>query len=101
VTYISSLHKSVKRNNSIRPGWNPTKRNRKIGTADQGFSKNNKLVIPQKWSDLTVCWERLINSVVNTTPCVRRHLHIDMPTTLGKSYSKKKLSGLNLPFPEV
>jgi hypothetical protein len=50
----------------MKPGWNPTKRNRKIGTADQGFSQNNKLVIPQKWSDLKVFWERLTNPVVNT-----------------------------------
>lgn len=49
----------------MRPGWNPIKRNRKIGTADQGFSKNNKMVIPQKWSDLTVFWERLLNPVAN------------------------------------
>jgi hypothetical protein len=29
-----------------RPGCNPTRRNRKIGTAAQGHGQNNRLVIP-------------------------------------------------------
>jgi hypothetical protein len=37
-----------------RPGWNPIKRNRNIGTVAQGLSKNNKLVIRKKWAELTV-----------------------------------------------
>ncbi|MCP4215012.1 MAG: hypothetical protein GY765_10160 [bacterium] len=49
-----------------RAGWNPTKRNRKIGTEDQGFSPNNKLVIPWRWSDSRAFYEQLNNPVANT-----------------------------------
>lgn len=30
-----------------RPGWNPTRRNRNIGTAKQGRGQNNRMVIPR------------------------------------------------------
>ena len=61
------LQINLRENRGMRkPGWNPIKRNRKIGTGGQGFSKNNKLVIPQKWSDLTVFWERLKDPIINT-----------------------------------
>ncbi|KAF0814961.1 hypothetical protein IGB42_00037 [Andreprevotia sp. IGB-42] len=31
----------------MRAGWNPTRRNRHIGTGAQGHGQDNKLVIPQ------------------------------------------------------
>lgn len=31
--------------------WNPTRRNRNIGTEKSGFSQNNKLVVPDRWVD--------------------------------------------------
>ena len=44
-------------------GWNPTRRNRKIGTEDQGFGQDNRFCIPQRWSDDRVFWEKLNNPV--------------------------------------
>ncbi len=49
-----------------KSGWNPTRRNKRIGTPYQGFSKNNKLVIPEKYSDFTIFWERLNNPVAHS-----------------------------------
>lgn len=45
-------------------GWNPTRRNRNIGTAKSGYSQNNKLVIPERWIDFKIFWERLTKPVV-------------------------------------
>lgn len=46
-------------------GWNPTRRNRNIGTSKSGYSQNNKLVIPEPWHDLSkIFWECLVNPVV-------------------------------------
>ena len=42
-----------------RPGWNPSRRNRNIGTAKSGHGQNNRLVIPARWSDDRVFWEKL------------------------------------------
>lgn len=41
-----------------RPGWNPVRRNRNIGTAKQGYGQNNEFSIPCRadrdyWTDLT------------------------------------------------
>jgi len=44
--------------------WNPTRRNRNIGTEKSGFSQNNKLVVPERWVDFKVFWERLTSPVV-------------------------------------
>ncbi|QUY43411.1 hypothetical protein [Acaryochloris marina] len=43
----------------MRKGWNPTRRNRNIGTSTQGQGQNNHLVIPKSWSDDRVFWEVL------------------------------------------
>lgn len=43
---------------------NPTRRNRNIGTAKSGYSKDNKLVVPSKWADYKVFWERLSDPVM-------------------------------------
>ncbi|SMF68718.1 hypothetical protein SAMN02745866_04338 [Alteromonadaceae bacterium Bs31] len=43
--------------------WNPTRRNRNIGTEKSGFSQNNKLVVPERWVDFKVFWERLKNPI--------------------------------------
>ena len=43
--------------------WNPTKRNRNIGTTKSGYSQNNKFVVPNRWSDYKVFWERLVSPV--------------------------------------
>ena len=44
--------------------WNPTRRNRNIGTEKSGLSQNNKLVVPERWVDFKVFWERLSNPIV-------------------------------------
>jgi len=43
--------------------WNPVRRNRNIGTAKSGYSNDNKFVVPEKWADYRVFWERLENPV--------------------------------------
>jgi hypothetical protein len=44
---------------TMRPGWNPTRRNRNIGTAKSGHGLANRMVIPESWNDPRVYWERL------------------------------------------
>lgn len=39
--------------------WNPTRRNRNIGTGKSGLSQDNRLTIPSRWADFKVFWERL------------------------------------------
>lgn len=46
-----------------RSGWNPGRRNRNIGTAARGHGQDNRLVIPQRWSDERVFWEKLTDPV--------------------------------------
>lgn len=47
----------------MRKGWNPTRRNKNIGTKKSGYGKDNRLVIPKRHSDISIFWERLNNSV--------------------------------------
>ena len=42
-----------------RAAWNPTRRNRNIGTAKSGRGLANRLVIPASWKDPRVFWEKL------------------------------------------
>ncbi|MBL4671769.1 MAG: hypothetical protein JKX81_05875 [Arenicella sp.] len=44
--------------------WNPARRNRNIGTSKSGYSQNNKFVIPERWVDFKIFWERLVSPVV-------------------------------------
>lgn len=50
----------------------PRRRNRNIGTARSGHGSNNRLAIPDRWSDLSVYWERL-NNFVLVEKSVRSH----------------------------
>jgi len=45
-------------------GWNPTRRNKNIGTEKSGHSQNNKFVVPERWVDFKVFWERLSDLVI-------------------------------------
>jgi hypothetical protein len=45
------------------PGWNPSRRNRNIGTKRSGHGQHNRLVIPDRWSDDRIFWERLRDPV--------------------------------------
>src|SRR5690348_9853529 len=42
-----------------RPGWNPTRRNRNLGTAKSGHGQDNRLVIPSNRRDPRPFWSRL------------------------------------------
>ncbi len=57
-----------------RPGWNPTRRNRNIGTAKQGHGQDNRMVIPDTWRDSRTFWERLSRYRVVTRPVHGRNL---------------------------
>lgn len=46
-----------------RPGWNPTRRNRNIGTAKSGHGLANRLVIPEARNDPRLFWEKLRDPV--------------------------------------
>lgn len=46
----------------MRPGRNPTRRNRNIGTAKQGHGQDNELVIPRRWRDSRDFYENLLDS---------------------------------------
>ncbi len=46
-----------------RPGWNPTRRNRNLGTAKAGHGLDNRLVIPASRNDPRRYWERLRDPV--------------------------------------
>lgn len=43
--------------------WNLTRRNRNIGTSNSGHSQKNKFVVPDRWSDFKVFWERLVSPI--------------------------------------
>jgi hypothetical protein len=45
-------------------GWNPQRRNRNIGTSKSGFGQDNRMNIPESWSDRRFYWEKLENPVV-------------------------------------
>jgi ribosomal protein S13 len=42
-----------------RAGWNPTRRNRNLGTAKSGHGLANRLVIPASWRDWRLYWNKL------------------------------------------
>ena len=48
----------------MRPGWNPVRRNRNIGTKAQGHGANNRMVIPESWHELKRYWENLSSYVL-------------------------------------
>ncbi len=43
----------------MKPGWNPVRRSRNIGTSKQGHGNDNRLVIPESWHASKVFWENL------------------------------------------
>jgi len=66
-----------------RSGWNPTRRNRNIGTAKSGHGLANRLVIPAPWNDPRVFWEKLHEPVaieingftILVEPCLPGFVH--------------------------
>jgi hypothetical protein len=43
----------------MRPGWNPTRRNRNVGTKAHGHGSNNSLTIPESWHEPKRYYEKL------------------------------------------
>src|SRR4051794_35354930 len=64
-----------------RPGWNPVRRNRNIGTARQGHGQDNRMVIPNVWRDTGAFWGRLTRYCVVTRPVHGRLLPFVVETT--------------------
>lgn len=57
--YYSWLKRVVDRRNIMkRAGWNPTKRNRNIGTSKQGYGSDNEFATPQPADTLLYYYER-------------------------------------------
>jgi hypothetical protein len=53
----------------MRPGWNPTRRNRNLGTAKRGRGQDNRLVIPCRGPDYAPFW-----GVLSEFRCVAREV---------------------------
>jgi hypothetical protein len=51
---------------NMRPGWNPTRRNRNVGTRAHGHGSNNNLTIPESWHEAKRYYEKLISYNVVT-----------------------------------
>lgn len=47
----------------MRPGWNPTRRNKHAGTRAHGHGSNNEFVIPQSWHEPKYYFEKLNSHV--------------------------------------
>lgn len=56
----------------MRPGWNPVRRNRNIGTSAQGHGENNWLTIPESRHDRNFFYERL-GACITFTQSVNGH----------------------------
>ena len=46
-----------------RAGYNPTRRNRNIGTESSGVGQDNRLVIPWAWADERIYYNRIVDPV--------------------------------------
>ena len=70
------------------PGYNPTRRNRNIGTKHAGYGQDNKLVIPWAWADNRIFYERLVDPVVveSQVGSVSKHVIIE-PTLKGFTHA--------------
>ena len=67
--------------NVKRPGYNPVRRNRNIGTALAGRGQNNRLVIPAAWADDRIFYEKLVHpvDVAVTARSVPLHILVESP----------------------
>ncbi len=69
---LVDLTVSLKYTNMKNNAWNPTRRNRNIGTEKSGYSQNNKFVVPERWQDFKVFWERIVDPVIFPI-CINQH----------------------------
>lgn len=56
----------------MRKTWDPTRRNKNIGTKKAGHGRNNKMVIPKRFRDSRAFWEQL-NDYIATTRIVNEN----------------------------
>lgn|GEM_PF-255697 len=61
---LGDQYVSLKWLNMKNNSWDPTKRNRNIGTEKSGYSQNNKFVIPDRWQDSKIFWESIVDPVI-------------------------------------
>lgn len=66
-----------------RAGWNPSRRNRNIGTKKSGHDRANRLVIPDRWSDDRIFWEKLRDPVVVRRPVGELELAVLVEPVIG------------------
>ena len=65
----------------MRPGWNPTRRNRNVGTKAHGHGANNSLTIPESRHELKCYYEKLGSyTVVSRTVGTRKLRFFVEPT---------------------
>jgi hypothetical protein len=65
----------------MRPGWNPTRRNRHAGTKEHGHGADNRLTVPESWHELKRYFENLSSySVVTRTVGTRQIRFLVEPT---------------------
>lgn len=65
----------------MRPGWNPARRNRNVGTKAHGHGSNNRLTIPESWHEPKRYFEKLSSyTVVHRTVGTRELLFFIEPT---------------------
>ncbi len=66
----------------MRPGWNPVRRNRKIGTGAQGYGQDNELVIPESRHDPRRYFEQVSSCVSFSRSVGKRKLQflVEPPT---------------------
>lgn len=65
----------------MRPGWNPIRRNKHVGTKANGHGSNNKLVIPESWHESKRFYECLKSYVLVTRAVGNRDLHFFVEPT--------------------
>jgi hypothetical protein len=65
----------------MRPGWNPTRRNRNIGTKAQGHGANNRFVIPEARHEAKCYYEKLSSFVSVVKTIGERHMQFFIEPT--------------------
>ena len=65
----------------MRGTWNPTRRNKNIGTRKAGHGSNNKMVIPKRFRDSRAYWEQLNDYIAATRIVYEKEIHFFVEPT--------------------
>lgn len=65
----------------MRPGWNPTRRNKHVGTKAHGHGSDNAFVIPESWHEANCYFEKLSSYVLVTRTIGARELRFFVEPT--------------------